>query len=181
MILICNYKLHDTICTVRVAQKQICTNPIHNVYLNIISVFSVNYSGMVCIQDDASSANQEEVKVRLASLSSFQLKCLNHGLRFPRLKRLVYSTCSIHSQENEEVIAACLQQNPGFRWLHLMMMKKMKQSAFASKLVAECLPCRPPGWCLCFLSGRNVAWSRSLSAFAPASQRPAHTASLWLC
>lgn len=70
---------------------------------------------MVCIQDDASSADQEEVKARLASLSSFQQKCLNHGLRFPRLKRLVYSTCSVHSQENEEVVVACLQQNPGFR------------------------------------------------------------------
>lgn len=29
MILICNYKLYDTICSVRVAQKQICTNHIH--------------------------------------------------------------------------------------------------------------------------------------------------------
>lgn len=94
--------------------------------MNIFSVFFVNYSGMVCIQDDASSADQEKVKVRLASLSSFQLKCLNHALKFPRLKRLVYSTCSIHSQENEEVIAACLQQNPGFRWLYVMM-KKMNQ------------------------------------------------------
>lgn len=80
-------------------------------------------SGMVCIQDDDASANQEKVRARLASLSSFQLKCLNHGLRFPRLKRLVYSTCSIHSQENEEVIAACLQQNPGFRWLYVKMKK----------------------------------------------------------
>lgn len=85
---------------------------------------------MVCIQDDASSANQEQVKARLASLSSFQLKCLNHGLKFPRLKRLVYSTCSIHSQENEEVIAACLQQNPGFRWL-CVLRKKMKRWMFA--------------------------------------------------
>lgn len=86
-------------------------------------VLCVFCSGMVCIQDDASSADQEKVKARLASLSSFQLKCLNHGLRFPRLKRLVYSTCSIHSQENEEVIAACLQQNPGFRWLYVIIEK----------------------------------------------------------
>lgn len=81
---------------------------------------SCSGSGMVCIRDDASSADQEKVQARLASLSSFQLKCLNHGLRFPRLKRLVYSTCSIHSQENEEVIAACLQQNPGFRLVPLL-------------------------------------------------------------
>lgn len=99
-------------------QKLAVTNA--NLYLKIISVFFVNPSGMVCIQDDASSADQEAVKKRLASLSSFQLKCLNHGLRFPRLKRLVYSTCSIHSQENEEVVAAGLQQNPAFRWWHVV-------------------------------------------------------------
>lgn len=71
--------------------------------------------GMVRLQDSASSEEPEKIEARLASLASFQLRCLNHGLRFPRLKRLVYSTCSIHRQENEEVIAACLQQNPDFR------------------------------------------------------------------
>lgn len=69
---------------------------------------------MVCLQDNT-SADQEKEQARLASLASFQLRCLNHALRFPSLKRLVYSTCSIHKQENEEVVAACLQQNPGFR------------------------------------------------------------------
>lgn len=71
---------------------------------------------MVCLRDDASSADQEKIQARLASLASFQLRCLNHGLKFPRLKRLVYSTCSVHSQENEEVVTACLEQNPGFRY-----------------------------------------------------------------
>lgn len=70
---------------------------------------------MVCFQHDESSDDQK-VQARLASLASFQVKCLNHGLSFPRLRRLVYSTCSIHSQENEEVVAACLKQNPGFRF-----------------------------------------------------------------
>uniref|UniRef100_A0A3Q4C0P1 SAM-dependent MTase RsmB/NOP-type domain-containing protein n=1 Tax=Mola mola TaxID=94237 RepID=A0A3Q4C0P1_MOLML len=76
---------------------------------------SCSGSGMVCLQEDTSSVDQEKIQARLASLASFQLKCLNHGLSFPQLKRLVYSTCSVHSQENEEVVTACLQQNPGFR------------------------------------------------------------------
>ncbi|XP_012732746.2 probable 28S rRNA (cytosine-C(5))-methyltransferase [Fundulus heteroclitus] len=80
---------------------------------------SCSGSGMVCLRDD-DAADQEEEKARLASLASFQLRCLNHGLRFPRLKRLVYSTCSIHSQENEEVITACLQQNPNVRLVPLL-------------------------------------------------------------
>lgn len=70
---------------------------------------------MVCLRDNA-AADQEQEKARLTSLASFQLRCLNHGLRFPRLKRLVYSTCSVHAEENEEVVAACLQQNPSFRY-----------------------------------------------------------------
>lgn len=70
---------------------------------------------MVCLRNVASPSEQEKDQTRLAALASFQLRCLNHGLRFPRLKRLVYSTCSIHSQENEDVVAACLQQNPSFR------------------------------------------------------------------
>lgn len=71
--------------------------------------------GMVCLLDDASQEDKEKAEGRLAALASFQLRCLNHALRFPRLQRLAYSTCSIHTQENEEVVAACLQQNPGFR------------------------------------------------------------------
>ncbi|KAM4737199.1 28S rRNA (cytosine-C(5))-methyltransferase [Anableps anableps] len=80
---------------------------------------SCSGSGMVCLRDN-SAADQEEEKTRLASLASFQLRCLNHSLRFPRLKRLVYSTCSIHSQENEEVVTACLQQNPNFTLVPLL-------------------------------------------------------------
>lgn len=85
---------------------------------NILLDPSCSGSGMVCLRDHAS--NQEEDQARLASLASFQLRCLNHGLSFPRLKRLVYSTCSIHSQENEEVITACLKQNPKFRLVHAL-------------------------------------------------------------
>ncbi|KAM9344428.1 28S rRNA (cytosine-C(5))-methyltransferase [Pholidichthys leucotaenia] len=80
---------------------------------------SCSGSGMVCLQDDA-SVDKEKEQARLASLASFQLRCLNHGLKFPRLKRLVYSTCSVNSQENEEVVAACLQQNSGFRLVPLL-------------------------------------------------------------
>ncbi|XP_040009851.1 probable 28S rRNA (cytosine-C(5))-methyltransferase [Xiphias gladius] len=80
---------------------------------------SCSGSGMVCLRDNT-SADQGTDQARLASLASFQLRCLNHSLTFPRLKRLAYSTCSIHSQENEEVITACLQQNPGFRLVPLL-------------------------------------------------------------
>ncbi|XP_054637629.1 probable 28S rRNA (cytosine-C(5))-methyltransferase isoform X2 [Dunckerocampus dactyliophorus] len=83
---------------------------------------SCSGSGMVCLQDCDSSPSADPHKdaARLSSLASFQLRCLNHGLSFPRLKRLVYSTCSVHCQENEEVVAACLQKNPAFRLVPLL-------------------------------------------------------------
>lgn len=71
---------------------------------------SCSGSGMVCLREDS-----ETDQARLTSLASFQLKCLNHALSFPRLNRLVYSTCSIHRQENEDVVSTCLQHNTNFR------------------------------------------------------------------
>lgn len=45
---------------------------------------------------------------RVAQLARFQRAALRHALSFPGLQRLVYSTCSIHQEENEDVVAAVL-------------------------------------------------------------------------
>ncbi|TRY92370.1 hypothetical protein DNTS_012358 [Danionella cerebrum] len=79
---------------------------------------SCSGSGMVCLQDESSGAPSDPE--RLQALAAFQLRCLNHALQFPRLEQLVYSTCSIHAQENEDVVTFCLQQNPEFRLVHLL-------------------------------------------------------------
>ncbi|NXW99792.1 NSUN5 methyltransferase, partial [Larus smithsonianus] len=46
---------------------------------------------------------------RLQALAGFQRKVLSHALSFPALQRLVYSTCSLHREENEDVVQAVLQ------------------------------------------------------------------------
>uniref|UniRef100_A0A8D0G5X0 28S rRNA (cytosine-C(5))-methyltransferase n=1 Tax=Sphenodon punctatus TaxID=8508 RepID=A0A8D0G5X0_SPHPU len=48
---------------------------------------------------------------RLQDLAGFQRKALAHALRFPALQHLVYSTCSLHQEENEDVVWAVLQQH----------------------------------------------------------------------
>lgn len=78
---------------------------------------SCSGSGMVCLRDEVSEPQDEG---RLQALATFQQRCLNHALQFPQVQRVVYSTCSIHSQENEEVVSACLQQNPAFRLVYLL-------------------------------------------------------------
>lgn len=61
-----------------------------------------------------SDGNKEEINgevdsERLAKLSWFQFKIVRHALRFPNVKKVVYSTCSVHPQENEQVLSKVLQ------------------------------------------------------------------------
>ena len=57
----------------------------------------------------ASGDNTEEDKIRLKSLSDFQKEALAHACSFPQVTRVVYSTCSIHDEENEHVVLAALK------------------------------------------------------------------------
>ncbi|KAL2525665.1 S-adenosyl-L-methionine-dependent methyltransferase superfamily protein [Abeliophyllum distichum] len=45
---------------------------------------------------------------RLRKLAAFQKKALEHALCFPAVERIVYSTCSIHQIENEDVVSSVL-------------------------------------------------------------------------
>ena len=53
--------------------------------------------------------DSEAYSRRLKSLSNFQAMLLRHSLKFPSVRRVVYSTCSIFEQENELVIQDVLQ------------------------------------------------------------------------
>ncbi|WIA29585.1 hypothetical protein OEZ86_012077 [Tetradesmus obliquus] len=55
-----------------------------------------------------SSAAEAAEQQRVEQLAKFQEAAVLHALKFPALQRLVYSTCSIHQRENEDVVAAVL-------------------------------------------------------------------------
>jgi putative methyltransferase len=59
---------------------------------------------------------------RLASLSAFQAKILDHAMRFPNAKKIIYSTCSIHAEENENVVIEALASDAAreFGWRILL-------------------------------------------------------------
>lgn len=54
---------------------------------------------------DEASSGQE----RIVALSTFQLKVIIHAFRFPSASKIVYSTCSVHAEENEHVVMKALQ------------------------------------------------------------------------
>lgn len=68
-------------------------------------------SEQVMVDDDGKEtvmSSEQELLARLETLSSFQLILLQHALKFPSAKRITYSTCSIHAQENEGVVLKAL-------------------------------------------------------------------------
>ncbi|KAI4223725.1 MAG: hypothetical protein LQ349_007374 [Xanthoria aureola] len=74
----------------------------------------------ISIADEARKGTQEVVESddggdrfseRLRALSVFQLRILLHAFLFPNARRISYSTCSIHAEENEAVVLAALKSN----------------------------------------------------------------------
>jgi 25S rRNA (cytosine2278-C5)-methyltransferase len=46
---------------------------------------------------------------RIENLSKFQYKIVSHALSFSSVRYVVYSTCSIYYQENEQVVRDVMQ------------------------------------------------------------------------
>lgn len=61
--------------------------------------------GRLEIQLQQSSEKNTE---RIQKLQYYQTKLLRHAMKFPSAKRIVYSTCSINPEENEDVVAEAL-------------------------------------------------------------------------
>ncbi|KAH0560008.1 hypothetical protein GP486_003470 [Trichoglossum hirsutum] len=53
----------------------------------------------------------DSITHRLSSLSAFQLKLILHAFRFQSARKVVYSTCSIHAEENEHVVIRALNSD----------------------------------------------------------------------
>ncbi|KHN87047.1 Putative methyltransferase NSUN5 [Toxocara canis] len=103
-------------------------------------------SGMVKRLDRFIDGSNNVNERRLRALSNLQAMILKHALKLPNLRRLVYSTCSIHTQENEAVIEEVLNDehiSEAFQLVHAMPSWTHRGDTkyeFASK----CLRASPP-------------------------------------
>jgi putative methyltransferase len=94
-----------------------CAHTLNGDFLNVIIPFdeidfilldpSCSGSGIRNRNDDTEIINEK----RLERLASLQIRMVTYALtNFPKVKRVTYSTCSIHSQENEQVVETILDQ-----------------------------------------------------------------------
>ncbi|KAJ8109842.1 hypothetical protein ONZ43_g6025 [Nemania bipapillata] len=66
----------------------------------------------ILVDDDGQElviSSEKEMRIRLEALSSFQLTLLLHAFTFPAARKVTYSTCSVHAEENEQVVIKALQ------------------------------------------------------------------------
>lgn len=68
----------------------------------------------VMVDDDGNTTvitSDKDLKTRLEALAAFQLRILLHAFTFPAVKKITYSTCSVHAEENEHVVLKALQSD----------------------------------------------------------------------
>jgi len=92
-------------------------NPLDPVYAEVSGILvdpSCSGSGIVSRLNQLTDSTDSNENKRLKSLSDFQLLILNHALTFPAVESVVYSTCSVHEEENERVVMQAIALNPSF-------------------------------------------------------------------
>ncbi len=68
----------------------------------------------ILVDDDGETtvlASEQDLKVRIEALASFQLLIVQHAMRFPAARKITYSTCSLYAGENEHVTLKALDSD----------------------------------------------------------------------
>lgn len=68
------------------------------------------------VPDEEEKMVEDDVKDRLNKLASFQFQVVKHAMSLPNAKKIVYSTCSVHAEENERVVIDLLLDKKVQQW-----------------------------------------------------------------
>lgn len=72
--------------------------------------------------DDSDDDDDDLDDERIDKLAAFQKSAVRHAFGFPEVERISYSTCSVHTKENEEVVRDVMDaaKRHGFRLAHAL-------------------------------------------------------------
>ncbi|KAH7925477.1 S-adenosyl-L-methionine-dependent methyltransferase [Leucogyrophana mollusca] len=88
------------------------THPKYAAATHILLDPSCSGSGIVNRLDyllETENSEPIDQEQRLIKLAAFQLLMIRHAMKFPHVRRIVYSTCSVHAVENEHVVSQALK------------------------------------------------------------------------
>lgn len=63
------------------------------------------------LMEHEDSDSEDAQSERLLKLAQFQLLMIKHAMKFPKAQKIVYSTCSVHPEENEHVVQDALKSD----------------------------------------------------------------------
>lgn len=100
-------------------------------------------SGSGIVSAERSHPGETDKQERLTKLSNFQRTALGHAMDSFQAERIVYSTCSIHKEENEQVVSDALKEHKDWRLVAPVCLQKWtrrgEESKNLSSLQAQCL------------------------------------------
>lgn len=121
-------RMNQLVPTISEGSNKVAVEPIHGDFLrsdptdpkfaNVKAIMldpSCSGSGIVnspdrWMEESTGNGDNKKDEKRIQSLSNFQLVALKHSMQFPNVDRIVYSTCSVHDEENEIVVSKALSE-----------------------------------------------------------------------
>jgi putative methyltransferase len=107
---------------------------------------SCSGSGMVSNHQESIDRDPKFTNDRIKSVSNFQFQALQHATsNFPKVRRVVYSTCSVYAEENENVVQRLLESTDEWELVAPKCLRNWKRrgidhgGGFLAKEQIECL------------------------------------------